>query len=88
MTSVAPPAVGRLLTRTSFDAIFRTLAQSRFSADETELLRDSHWNLGQDARLREDVRFRQTSWGRWVAAGAFVANDATAEELRKRATGS
>ena len=82
MTPFAPPAGNRSGTRTSFDTIFEALSKSRFSADETELLRDSHWNLGQDARLREDVRFRQTKWGRWVSLRSWVANDAAVDRLR------
>ena len=82
MTPFAPPAGRRPRTRTSFDSIFEALSKSRFSADEAELLRESHWNLGQDARLREDVRFRQTKWGRWVSLKSWVANDAAVDRLR------
>src|SRR5262245_46452171 len=82
MTPFAPPAGGRSSTRSSFDSIFESLSISRFSADEDALLRESHWNLGQDARLREDSRFRKTAWGRWVPAGAFLANEAVIDKLR------
>ena len=62
-------------TRRSFDALVERAKTSRVSLDEAELLRESHWNLGQDARLREDVRFRTTPWGRWIDAQAFLANE-------------
>src|SRR5262249_7047812 len=63
-------------TRKSFDALAERAQLSRTSLDEAELLRATHWNHGQDARLRDDVRFRPTPWNRWVLSEAFVANDA------------
>ena len=88
MTPYAPAAGRRPGTRTSFDSIVEALSKSHLSADETELLRESHWKLGEDARLREDLRFRETPWGRWVAATSFVANDAAVEDSRKGASSS
>ena len=82
MTPFAPPAGRPPTRRTSFDSIFESLSKSRFSGDEAELLRESHWSLGQDARLREDARFRQTRWGRWVSVKSWVANDAAVDRLR------
>ena len=82
MTPFASSAGRRPSTRTSFNSIFEALSKSCFSADEAELLRESHWTLGQDARLREDARFKKTVWGRWVPAGALLANEAVVDELR------
>ncbi len=62
--------------RASFDALVPRLAESPTTFSEHELLQPTHWALGEDARLREDVRFRETPWGRWMLAEDFVANDA------------
>lgn len=70
-------------TRRSFDVLLEKAAASRLSFDEAALLRDTHWNLGQDARLREDVRFRPTPWGRWIVASAYLANDTLFAELHR-----
>lgn len=70
-------------TRTSFDALVERVRGARLSFEEEELLRDSHWCLGQDARLREDVRFRQTPWGRWMPATAYLANEALFTQLHR-----
>jgi hypothetical protein len=67
---MSPADVARLPTRRSFDSLVDQAATAMVSVDEVEILRDSHWAFGEDARLREDVRFKQTPWGRWVLAGA------------------
>lgn len=64
------------MTRASFDALATRLAESPTTFSERELLEPSHWSLGEDARLREDVRFRETPWGRWMLAEDLVVNDA------------
>lgn len=64
------------MTRASFDALVTRLAESPTTFSERELLEPSHWNLGEDARLREDLRFRETPWGRWMLAEDLVVNDA------------
>lgn len=64
------------MTRTSFDALITRLAQSPTTFSERELLEPSHWSLGEDARLREDLRFRETPWGRWMLSEDFLVNDA------------
>lgn len=64
------------MTRASFDALVTRLAGSPTSLSERELLQPTHWSLGEDARLREDLRFRETPWGRWMLAEDLVANDA------------
>jgi hypothetical protein len=64
------------MTRASFDAFVTRLAESPTTFSERELLEPSHWSLGEDARLREDLRFRETPWGRWMLAEDFVGNDA------------
>ena len=70
-------------TRPSFDSIVEQVRSARTSFEEEELLRESHWCLGQDARLREDVRFRQTPWGRWMPATAYLANEALFTQLHR-----
>ena len=64
------------MTRASFDALVTRLAESPTTFSERELLEPSHWSLGEDARLREDLRFRETPWGRWMLAEDLVVNDA------------
>lgn len=63
-------------TRRSFDALVARLVESVTTLSERDLLQPTHWSLGEDARLREDVRFRETPWGRWMLAEDVVANDA------------
>lgn len=72
----------RLATRPSYDALVSEMKSRRLSVDEAELLRDSHWHRGEDARLREDVRFRPTPWGRWILSASFLGNDAVLDRLR------
>jgi hypothetical protein len=64
------------MIRVSFDALVTRLAESPTTFSERELLEPSHWSLGEDARLREDLRFRETPWGRWMLAEDLVVNDA------------
>lgn len=64
------------MTRASFDAVVARLAESPTTFSERELLEPSHWSLGEDARLREDLRFRETPWGRWMLTEDLVVNDA------------
>lgn len=59
----------------SFDAVVGRFADSPTSFTEKEALKSSHWDLGEDALLREDARFRPTSWGRWILAGHLLANE-------------
>ncbi len=34
------------------------------------------WEIGEDGHLREDIRFRETPWGRWILSDRFLANEA------------
>jgi hypothetical protein len=70
-------------TRRSFDALAAEAHALRISVDEAELLRTTHWELGQDARLREDFRFRPTPWNRWILSESFLANDAVCAQLHR-----
>ena len=72
-----------LSTRRSFDALAAQALALRTSMDEAELLRATHWHLGQDARLREDLRFRPTPWNRWILSETFLANDAVCAQLHR-----
>ena len=76
------------MTRASFDALITRLAASPTTCSERELLAASHWNLGEDARLREDQRFRQTPWARWMLAEDLVANDTVYQWLHAERRGS
>ena len=76
------------MTRASFDALVTRLAASPTTFSERELLEPSHWSLGEDARLREDLRFRETPWGRWMLAEDLVANDAIYRWLHAERRGS
>lgn len=70
-------------TRKSFDVIAEEAISSYLSFKEPELLQESHWKLGQDALLREDVRFRPTPWGRWIYANSYLANDLLFAQLKR-----
>ena len=76
------------MTRASFDTLVRRLAESPTTFSERELLEPSHWSLGEDARLREDPRFRETPWGRWMLTENVVANDAVYRWLHAEKRGS
>ena len=60
----------------SFDDIVKRFSDGLTSFSESDALKESHWDIGEDARLREDVRFRPTPWGRWILSDRVVANDA------------
>lgn len=76
------------MMRASFDALVTRLAESPTTFSERELLEPSHWSLGEDARLREDQRFRETPWGRWMLAEDLIANDAVYRWLHAEKRGS
>lgn len=76
------------MIRASFDALVTRLTESPTTFSERELLEPSHWSLGEDARLREDLRFRETPWGRWMLAEDLVANDAVYRWLHAEKRGS
>jgi hypothetical protein len=76
------------MTRPSFDDLLDRLAGSATSLTERDLLEPSHWARGEDARLREDVRFRETPWGRWMRAEDLVGNDAVYRWLHAERRGS
>lgn len=59
-----------------FDEVVERFAESNISFSEAEALESSHWQMGEDALLREDVRFRPTPFGRWILASSLLANDA------------
>ena len=68
-------ALGNRWQVSSFDAVVARFADSQTSFTEKEALKNSHWDLGEDALLREDVRFRPTQWGRWILSSHLLAND-------------
>jgi len=68
--------------RRLLDGVAERAFVGRYSVDEEAALRDACWAMGQDIRLREDIRFRETPWQRWILLSAFLANDAVYEQLR------
>jgi hypothetical protein len=66
----------RFTTKPAFDPVVKRCAPEVLSFTEEDALRDSMWELGEDGHLREDMRFRQTPWGRWILAERFLANHA------------
>jgi hypothetical protein len=60
----------------AFDEVVARFADRETSFTEVEALKQSHWDMGEDGRLREDARFRQTPWDRWMLAQSLLANDA------------
>jgi hypothetical protein len=60
----------------SVSAVTDHFASNEVSFTEEEALRAGHWELGEDARLREDIRFRPTPWDRWILSQCILANDA------------
>lgn len=67
----------------TFDRVVEQFSKSLLSFTEDEALKSSHWDLGEDARLREDARFRPTPWGRWILASHLLANDLLYRQLRE-----
>lgn len=64
-----------------FDLVVARRRDARTSFTEEDALREPFWNRGDDASLREDVRFRPTSWGRWVLHDQAIANESLFERL-------
>ncbi|MEO7328108.1 MAG: hypothetical protein ABI193_05995, partial [Minicystis sp.] len=81
MTAALPERAGWAGERRLLDALVARTREARLSLDEESALRDTCWAMGQDVRLREDLRFRPTPWQRWILAEAFLANDAVYDEL-------
>ena len=67
----------------SFDAVIERFTYSSTSFSEKEALKSSHWDLGEDALLREDARFRSTPWGRWILGSHLLANEMLYRLLRE-----
>lgn len=66
----------------SFDSVIQDLSSSNISFTEEEALKTSHWEKGEDARLREDFRFRTTPGGRWILSHNLLANEALSKWFR------
>ncbi len=62
--------------KSAFDPVVKWCAAESFSFTEETALRECIWDLGEEGYLREDVRFRQTPWGRWLLSDRFLANEA------------
>ena len=67
------------------EPVLEQLRVSAVSADEKDLLKGRFWDAGEDIRLREDWRFRQTPWGKWTTAASYLANDEIFSALRDQA---
>jgi hypothetical protein len=59
-----------------FDGVVARFEPSLLSFTEAEALKHEFWDAGEDARLREDERFRPTLWKRWTLANRELINDA------------
>jgi hypothetical protein len=70
-----------------FDPVVEALRGGRTSFTEEEALGARFWSVGDDAALREDLRFRPTWEGRWILAEHLLANDIAYEELLTRGGG-
>jgi hypothetical protein len=66
----------------SFDSVIEAFSSSNISFTEEEALKTSHWEKGEDARLREDFRFRSTPGGRWILSHNLLANEALSKWFR------
>jgi len=81
--SVTTGPIGRRWTVTSFETVVARYGSARLTFTETEALKASQWSLGEESRLREDVRFRPTPWGRWLLSERLLANDALYDAMRE-----
>lgn len=63
-------------TKPAFDPVARQCASETLSFTEAEALEEVMWQQGEDAALQEDIRFRPTSWGRWILSDRYLANEA------------
>lgn len=64
-----------------FDLVVARYRDARVSFTEAEALEAAFWRRGEDASLREDVRFRPTPWGRWVLRDVALANEGLVARL-------
>ena len=66
---------GRLPIAEDFTPIFERFGSADVSFSEADALKEPFWDVGEPARLREDIRFRRTPWGRWIRSDRWIAND-------------
>ncbi|MBU0662943.1 MAG: hypothetical protein KJ990_00205 [Proteobacteria bacterium] len=76
------------LSVSSFDPLVEHLSKEPTSFTEEEALKHSFWDRGEEARLREDFRFRQTPWGRWIISDRLLANDELYNLFHRKAKSS
>ena len=65
-----------------FDGVVARFEASLLSFTEAEALKPEFWDAGEDARLREDERFRPTPWRRWTLANRELINDALLARMK------
>ncbi|MCK5798403.1 MAG: hypothetical protein KAI47_14530, partial [Deltaproteobacteria bacterium] len=65
----------------AYDEVVARFTDAFTSFTENDALGKSHWEMGADGRLREDIRFRPTPWGRWILSMSVLANDALYESF-------
>jgi len=58
----------------AFDDEVARLTNSPLSFTQEDVFKTSLWDMGEDALLREDFRFRQTPWNRWILYDQILAN--------------
>jgi hypothetical protein len=69
-------------TDRGFDLIIHGFDEERISFSEAELLCSLFWNAKEPALLREDLRFKQTPWKRWILSSHFLVNDTFSDLCR------
>jgi len=59
----------------AFDSVVDKFSKLNTSFTEEEALKSTFWDRGEEARLREDLRFRRTPGGRWTLSDRLLANN-------------
>jgi hypothetical protein len=68
----------------AFDKITLRFSNTLISFTEVEALKASYWEMGEDIRLREDIRFCKTMWGRWILTKTFLINNILYNDLQNK----
>ena len=51
------------------------LRSAQLSFTQADVLQTKIWSMGEDVLFREDFRFRQTPWNRWILYDHILANE-------------
>ena len=69
--------------KAAFDSILKACQSELLSFTEAEALEEAMWQHGEDASLREDIRFRPTPWGRWIVSVHYLANESIYQDFHR-----